>query len=400
MDTLSKSKILNLIRLYGPVSRTSLAEMMDISLTAVAKYVSELISEGIICEAGSKKSSGGRKAVLLDLNLQYGYMISIDFGQSIFRVSALKLNNEIIVKKSISTKELGPPQYGIKKIINMINEIKNDVTFPKKLLAVGIAVSGMVKEEDSSRVMMLSLNEWTDFDIVNPIKEKFGVPVFIDDSSRMMALCESVKPGDGRFKNLVFINIGTGIGTGIIIFGRLFRGLNGMAGELGHIIVKEGGNICGCGNHGCLEQYVSVPSMVNNARRAIINGVRSSIFDFAGKNINEIDSFSLARAIEERDKLAYNIAIEAGNYLGIGVSQIINLFNPELIIIGGGGAEISEVVIDEVKKTCQIRALYESAKNVKIIKSQKGNDCALIGASIFAQDNLFELSKIQEKSLL
>ena len=116
---------------------------------------------------------------------------------------------------------------------------------------------------------MHNLQGWKDVDFITPLSQEFDVPVYIDDSARMMALCESIVPKEGRFKNLIFISLGTGIGTGIIMFGRLLRGSNGMAGELGHIIVKEGGNICGCGNRGCLEQYASVPSMISSAKESI-----------------------------------------------------------------------------------------------------------------------------------
>ena len=244
-----------------------------------------------------------------------------------------------------------------------------------------------------------NLPDWRYINFKELLEKEFQMPVYMDDSPRMNALCESIIPSKGRYKNLIYINIGVGVGAGIIVYGRLFRGSTGLAGEIGHIIVEENGLICSCGNHGCLEQYASLPAMVNNVKEKLLHGVRSSIIDYADGNIENVDSYSIAHALKDRDKLAFNVVIEAGTYLGKGISQMINLFNPERIIIGGGGANISNEILVEIIKTCQIRALHDALKTVQLVKSNKGDDSALLGASIFSQDNLFGLTQIQELSL-
>ncbi|MGE5582282.1 MAG: ROK family protein [Bacillota bacterium] len=396
---MTKQKILNLIRFFGPISRVAIAEKLEISNTAVTKYITELLSEGIILETGTEKSSGGRKPTLININPNFGYIIGIDFGQSFFRIAAFDLLNQNLYNETLPSSELGLPDEGIKKIFALIQRVKSFVGPGKKLLAIGIAISGIPMGNDCNYMTIPNLPGWKYIDFKTPFAKEFEVPVYIEDSPRMKALYESIIPSNGRYKNLIYINIGVGVGAGIMVYGRLFRGSAGLAGEIGHIIVEENGLVCGCGNHGCLEQYASVPAMVSNAKEKLLLGVRSSIMDYAGGNIDGVDSYALARALADRDKLAFSIVVNAGTYLGKGIAQIINLFNPERIIIGGGGADISDEILDEIIKTCQIRALNEAVKTVQIIKSAKGADTALLGVSIFSQDNLFGLTEIQEQSL-
>ena len=400
MISLNKSRILNLIRLNGPLSRTALSEKMEISMAAISKYIFELISEGFILETGTENTSGGRRPILLSVNPAYGCIICIDFGQSFFRIAALSLDNKIHFKHTVPSSNLGLPKTGLTLIKAMIAEIISKIKPTYKILAISIAVSGISIGNDGTHILIANLQGWHDVDIVTPIIKEFGLPVFIDDSARMMALCESVSSMNGRLKNMILVSLGTGIGTGIIIFNKVLRGISGTAGELGHIIVQEGGRICGCGSQGCLEQYASVPSMVSLAKKNITSGARSSILDYAGGNIAHIDSYCLAKAVEANDKLAYNIVMDAAKYLGIGISVMINLFNPEYVVLGGGGMEITSMILDEVKKICHSRSIQEAVRNVKFVKAEKGKDNALIGASISAQNYLFELDKIHEYALL
>ncbi len=399
MESLNKIKILNLIRLYGPIARTNLAEMMEISIAAVSKYVSELLEEGIVRETGTEKSTGGRKRILLNIDTSYGHMITIDFGQSLLRAAVLDLNNAVIFSQSISSSTIGGKHLGMDRILKLISEVQEHKNTQSKLLAIGIAVSGIISE-NGINVSLPNLKDWENVDFITPITEAFHVPVYLDDSARMMALSESIIPGNGRHHNLIFISIGAGIGMGIIVHGRLLRGANGAAGELGHIIVQEDGLTCGCGNKGCLEQYASVTSMVNNSKRSLQDGVRSAIIEFANGDINLVDSLCISKAFKEHDKLATQILTEAGSHLGKGVSQLVNLFNPPRIILGGGGMKLGNIIHQEVLKACALRSLTASAKKVSIMVSEKDDNCALIGASIFAQDNLFKLTMIYDNDLL
>ena len=396
---MTKYQILNLIRFYGPISRVAIARRLELSNTAVTKYVNGFIDEGLTIETGTEKSSGGRKPTLLNINPDLGYIIGIDIGAGHFRIAAFNLANDFLYRETFPSADLGEPKHGLLTISKLIHKIKTEYLATNKLLAIGIAVSGIAFDNYGTNMTIPYLPGWEHIDFKTSFEKNFRVPVYVDDSPRMQALYESIIPSKGRYKNLIYVNIGVGVGAGIMLFGRLYRGSKGLAGEIGHIIVQEDGLVCGCGNHGCLEQYASVSAMINNAKESLNKGVRSSILGYADDQIDKVDSFALVKALNDRDKLAFSTIIEAGNYLGKGISQLINLFNPERIIIGGGGANISDLILDEINRTCQIRASNAAVNSVKIVKSKIGEDGALLGVAIFAQDNLFGLTKIQENSL-
>ncbi|MDD3839400.1 MAG: ROK family transcriptional regulator [Clostridia bacterium] len=399
MNLLLKTKIVNLIRIYGPISRTSIAEKLDISMTAVTNYVSQLLHENLIEEVGTQESTGGRKAILLKIKKNYGYIIAIDFGQKYFRISLGDMEGNIIHKEKIESKSLGKSKEGMAKIISMVENVLNSyLPNGKALIGIGVGVSGIVDYNNGVCLTIANLPGWDNVCFKDILEKEFSVPVFVDDSSRLHALAES-KETVGRKRNLIFVGIGIGIGLGIIIDWKLFRGVNGLAGELGHIIVEENGYQCGCGNKGCLEQYVAVPSIIRRVKGSLENGISSVMSQYIKDDFDAITPEIVSRAVSEGDKLAFSIIIEAGRYLGVGLSELITLFNPSLIIIGGGGANISDEIINEAKRTIHIRTINQSARSAKIIKSTYGEDGALKGAMMLTLDNFFDLNKLIDESI-
>ena len=291
----NKSMILNLIRLFSPVSRAELAEKMGLSITAVSKYTAELMTEGLVEELGMQDSRGGRKAALLGIDNHYGCTLSIDFGHTFVRLGIMDMRSNIVMKETLRTIDLGEHQVGIPKLITTLHAflLRADPDVP--LRAICISPSSLM-DSTNSTVLFPNLKGWQRVDIVKPIRESFPVPVYCDDSARMMALAESATAGKGRERQLIFINVGDGIGTGIVVNGRPLHGVNGAAGELAHINVREDGYPCDCGASGCLEQYASVFAMVRNARASIKNGVNSKILEYANGNPNKIDSICIAKA--------------------------------------------------------------------------------------------------------
>lgn len=399
MKALMKLKILNSIRIYGPISRTTISKNLQISMTAVTVYISQLIKENFIEEIGTEESKGGRKPILLKVKKDTGYVIGIDFGQGYFRIGLGDLDGNIIYKEKILSKQLGDKNTGIDIIIKMIEEIiEKNITDKNKLKGISIALSAIIDINRGFCYTIPNLKGWENVDIVEIFEERFKIPVYIDDSTRLAALAESASV-KGRIKDLAYINIGVGIGAGIIIDWKLLKGENGIAGELGHIIVEENGLQCGCGNKGCLEQYIATPSLIRRVKDSIKDGVQSVIIAKANNNIELIDTKIIAEAVEERDKLALNIVLDAGKYLGIGLSHIVTLFNPKLIIIGGGGINISDYIIEEAIKICNIRSVNQAVKNVKIVKSSLGEYSTLMGAITMFLDYYFGLNDVINESI-
>lgn len=391
-----KYRILNFIRIRGPISRVSIAERLGLSTSAITTYIASLLNENLIKETGTEESSGGRKAILLRINRDCKRVISVDFGQGFFRIALMDTDSNILCKNVIESNSLSPQEKGLPKIASMINEMKANVQMEgNELIGIGIGTSAIIDYSNDICSTISNLQGWNNAPLKKILEEEFKVPVFMDDSSRLHALAESACDKEhGRTRNLIFINLGVGIGSGVIIDWKLLKGKNGLAGELGHIIVEENGYLCGCGNRGCLEQYLSTTALVRRVKSALREGVQSAISSYINNDYNLVDPHLISRAVKEKDKLAYSIILEAGKYLGIGLSHIITLFNPDRVIIGGGGANIANEMIEESIRIMHLRAVNLSATNVKISKSIFGEDGCLIGAAIMVLDHYFKLDRI------
>ena len=207
-----------------------------------------------------------------------------------------------------------------------------------------------------------------------------------------MALAEHWSGVARGIDNFIFVNVGVGIGCAIFIHGKLYRGVGGIAGEFGHITIDETGPRCNCGNYGCLETLASGPAISSRARQAIEEGVVSLIEKLAEGNLKDITTETVVEATKRGDKLAFNIMEKTGEYLGIGIADMINIFNPELIVIGAGVSQAGDILLKPLKRTVKARALQLSSSMVDIKVSQLGDSAGALGAAIMVLKDIFEPS--------
>lgn len=399
MNDITKYKIQNLIRIKNLISRKDISEKLDISTTAVTNYVAELIRTKEVIEVGTQKSTGGRKPISLEINKDNGRIISVDFGQKYFRAAICNMKGEILHRKEFESSKLGASNEGIEKICSILAALMDDpAAVDHRIVGIGMGISGIIDYRNGVCIKIPNLHGWDNVPFTKLLEGRFNVPVYIDDSSRLQAVAEAARNKEYK-KNLIYINLGVGLGTGIIIDWRLFRGSDGLAGELGHVIVEENGLLCGCGNRGCLEQYASVPSIMRRVKKLLSQGVTSSLNGFIDNDIDSLTPEMITKACEDFDKLVYSVIIETGRYLGIGLSQIVTLFNPSSIVIGGGGSNISSDLIDEAVKTMRTRTVSRSLENIEIVKSTLGDEGTLTGAAIMALDRHFNLYDLMDDNI-
>jgi predicted NBD/HSP70 family sugar kinase len=389
--------ILNIIRIYGPISKLEIASSLDISVTAVTNHVNVLLSSGIIVEEKTDHSSGGRKPIALKINKDYGYIIGIDFGQGTLRLAIGDMNHNIIYKKERPSIDLRDSKIGMKIIIDEIKALI-EMQGTAHLIGIGLSISGIINHDLGICHVIPAFNGWHNIPFKSILEETFNVPVYIDDSARCAALAESIQE-KGRIKDLIYVSLGIGIGMGIIMDWNLFRGKSGFAGEIGHIIVKEDGLQCGCGNKGCLEQYLSIPSLIQRIISSVNDGVNTLITEYADNDLNSITGEIIGKATKNQDKLAYTIVLEAGYYLGRGLSYVTTLFNPDLIILGGGGIRVSPHILSEAQKTITKHSVNQSAIDVKIVESHDTYN-ALVGSLIMVGDYFFKLAECKSYPLV
>lgn len=313
--------------------------------------------------------------------------IGIDVGGTNVKIALVDDNGKIIYSNSVPTYAKMGYEYTVNNIKQAIKDLMKETnTTPSDIEGIGFDFPGQVDCKTGVVKLAPNIPGWVNVPIAQMIEDEFHIPTRIDNDVRCAALGE-LKFGAGRgCENFICITVGTGIGSGIVINGKVVRGATNAAGELGHIKLQmNGGPICGCGDTGCLEAFASGPAIVAMAQEYIKGGKSTKFREMAAVEGGEITPYMVAKAAEEGDPVAKRIFEIVGEYIGIGLTSVINLLNPERVIIGGGVAESGELLLGPIRKTIKERAMVVAGNAVEIVPAQLGNSAGVIGASILIE---------------
>lgn len=313
-----------------------------------------------------------------------GKRIGIDVGGTNVKIALVDKSGKIIYSNSVPTYAKMGYEYTVNNIKQAIKDLMKETnTTTKDIDGIGFDFPGQVDYKTGVVKLAPNIPGWVNVPIAQMIEEEFHIPTRIDNDVRCAALGE-MKFGAGQgCENFVCITVGTGIGSGLVINGQLVRGASNAAGEIGHIKLQmKDGLICGCGDTGCLEAYASGPSIVAMAQDYIKGGKSTKFREMAAAEGGEITPYMVAKAAEAGDPVAKRIFAIVGEYIGIGLTSVINLLNPEKVIIGGGVAEAGDLLLDPIRKTIKERAMVVAGSAVEIVPAQLGNSAGVIGASM------------------
>lgn len=313
--------------------------------------------------------------------------IGIDVGGTNVKIALVDDNGKIIYSNSVPTYAKMGYEYTVNNIKQAIKDLMKETnTTPSDIEGIGFDFPGQVDCKTGVVKLAPNIPGWVNVPIAQMIEDEFHIPTRIDNDVRCAALGE-LKFGAGRgCENFICITVGTGIGSGIVINGKVVRGATNAAGELGHIKLQmNGGPICGCGDTGCLEAFASGPAIVAMAQEYIKGGKSTKFREMAAVEAGEITPYMVAKAAEEGDPVAKRIFEIVGEYIGIGLTSVINLLNPERVIIGGGVAESGELLLGPIRKTIKERAMVVAGNAVEIVPAQLGNSAGVIGASMLIE---------------
>ncbi|GAB6138571.1 ROK family transcriptional regulator [Halanaerobaculum tunisiense] len=388
MKQLNVSLIMECIREKGPISRADIAEITELTPASVSKITKELMDKKFIKENGLGKSSGGRPPVLLELNPKAGYIIGVNLGPEILEVIITDLEAEILVKNNKDLNNLAQ-DYVLDKLLELIQKtIQESGVNKEEIIGIGMAVHGLVNSETGISLFAPHY-KWTKVPIEKIVEEEFNIPTFIDNDARAMALGEQwfgIASGSDDF---ITINVGNGIGSGIVINGGLYRGVNYSAGEIGHIVVDNDGPQCSCGNYGCLESLASNPKIVERARKLIKQGAKTKIVELVNGDLEDITVEDICLAAKQGDEVAQQVLTEVGRYLGIGIAYLLNILNPEMIVIVGDIITAKEYVFEYIREIIDVKALQVPAENITIVATKLRNKAATIGGVTLVLKELF-----------
>lgn len=320
------------------------------------------------------------------------YVIGIDLGGTKILAAVVDAEGRILARAKMRTQARRSSSQVIDRIAEAAQEAANSarVSFDR-IAAIGIAAPGVLDAE--AGVVRFAPNlGWRDVPLAAALRQKLGVPVFLENDVNMGTLAEYVL-GAGRGANdVVGIFVGTGIGGGLILNGRLHRGKNGSAGEIGHMVIQIGGPRCGCGRRGCLESIASRTAIVRDLADAVERGTKSVLTKLAKKgDVRSITSGVLAKAVAAGDPLTLSVLKRAMKALGIGVANVVNLLGPEMVILGGGVIEaLDDTWLDRVRAVAQKYAMANAMEGVKIVRAQLGDDAVVLGAAVWARQMMAE----------
>ncbi len=383
----NQTVILDLIRINKEISRAELSKLTGLSPTATGGIVSELMDKGYITKKGVGVSKGGRRPVMLELKPRSFYSIGVDMDINYLSFILMDTTNEVIEerllkmpKPAVFEEVIKIAGKEIKKIIDNHN-IQTD-----RLLGVGMSIPGMIDTRKEKIILAPNL-EWENKEIKIPFEEFPDISVYAENEAMASAIGENWIGTCKGINNFVCINIKSGIGSGIFIEGKPYRGAGGSTGEVGHIVVDDNGIKCGCGNYGCLETISSTTRIVEKAKKLVKQGIVSKLNDV--KDIEEIDIDTIIVAAKDGDEVSKNILIESARYLGLAISSIVNILNPEKIVIGKEFVNYADLVMSQLQKIVDCRALKRPAQDVEITKSQLGEKASVLGAAIIPVKVLF-----------
>lgn len=381
---LNKHAILDLIRFTpGGISRADLAREMGLSRSAVTAIVGDLIEAGLVREAANGIPAGGRRPILLEVNAQGGYVAGIDIGATHLMVLLADLAAQVVHEVELPCDILDGPGKCLQQVDRCLRDLLAGQNLGlEKILAIGVGVPGPVAAGGGKVIAPPIMPGWDDFPILDHLKERWHLPVILNNDAELGALGEWAY-GAGRLeRNLVFIKVGTGVGAGLVIENQVYRGENGTAGEIGHVTMLNDGPVCTCGNRGCLEAVAGGQAIVRMARQVIRSNVRTQIGKAGGsESITVMDVIDAARL---GDLEAQKIVVQVGTNLGIALAGLINVLNPGIVVIGGGVSQSGDLLLEPIRETVRKRALKAAVQSVRITTAVLGRRSVSMGAVVQA----------------
>lgn len=312
------------------------------------------------------------------------YKIGVDVGGTNVKIALVDKKGNIVYSNTVPTMAEMGYEYTISNIKQAIYDLMKETKNSKEVIeGIGFGFPGQVDCDKGIVRLAPNIPGWVDVPIASIIEEEFGIVAKIDNDVRCAALGE-LNFGAGRgCQNLICITVGTGIGSGLVINGKLVRGANNAAGEIGHIKLQmQGGPICGCGDTGCMEAFASGPAIVAMAEKYILGGKSTKYRELANPDITP---YIVAEAAKQGDTVAKRIYETIGEYIGIGMASVVNLLNPEKIVIGGGVADAGALLLEPIKRTLKERAMPIQAESVEVVSAELGNTAGVIGASLLIE---------------
>jgi len=393
---LFRNKILKELYFEDGLTCADLCIKIEKSFPVTIKLIEELLEENVIIETGFAPSTGGRRAMTYSLQKNVTYLVSVAMDQFVTKIAIMDMKNNFVVPVEKTVLPLTDNPEAPNLLRDKIAQVIDASGIPKeKFVGVGIGMPGFVDVKEGVNYSYLQLSN--NRSITKYISEKIGLPVFIDNDSSLIALSELRFGAAREENNAMVINIGWGIGLGLILDGKLYRGHEGFAGEFSHIPLFLNGKLCWCGKAGCLETETSLLIIIEKAKEGISQGRLTRLNPMPDGDIEFIIS-SIIKAALAGDQFAIELFSKAGYNIGKGVAILIHLLNPKKIILSGRGSTAGQIWKAPIQQSLNEHCIHRLYESTQIEISKLGEHAELIGAAALVMENYERIQLIKNVS--
>lgn len=386
------SSVLRYIHSNAPISRAQLAGVTGLNKSTVSSLIDELVERGLVRQTGLETSGTGRPATLLELNPWAGCIIGVEYGVDFVTVILANFGGEVIWRSHQNADPAEGQELTTAKVFELVDQaIEVCELRQARLLGLGIATPGTVQVEEGFLIYAPNL-DWRNIPFAQIYHHRYpNLPVYVDNDANAAAVGEHLFGAAQRVQDFVFLFAGVGIGAGLFLNGNLYRGQSGYAGEIGHsMFMAESFQLpCHCGNRGCWETYASQLSIIERVRSQLQARRSSSITNYMSDPNAPLTLDPIKQAAESGDNVALEVLHEAGQAMGIGVANVINIFNPSLVVIGGPLSMVGQFMLPGIQESIELHTLPEIRQLAQVVLSASGPDASVIGAVATVVEAIF-----------
>lgn len=391
----NRATIFRAVHSLGPIARVELARHSGLNPATVTNIVEELIASGLVQELESARAPVhrggrvGRRPVSLQVNPNARLSLGVDLARAAVTGAVVNLDGEVITRVTEPTRAIVSGD-AIQQVVRVIQMLLDELSKEKRqsVVGVGVGAPGALSVRTGRFQPPPSYGSWEEIDLRVEIEQQIGLPITVDNNANTAALGELWFGAGAGIQNFVLLNLGIGIGAGLVQDGNLYRGQHDLAGEIGHVSIAMDGPRCACGNLGCLEMYVSVPRVLAAATSAIATGEPTALRE-AIEDQGHLTIEALRGAAEGGDSLAVRVLSDVSRFLAAGIVNIINVLDPEMVLIGRELAVAGETLLEPVRQEVKRRVLPVLRSSVRIEAAQLP-DAPVIGAAVLAMQEFFE----------
>jgi glucokinase-like ROK family protein len=382
------SLVLNALRLHSPISRAELATITRLNRSTVSNITKALIEDGLVFESDTMVSKIGRPGIALALRPEGGAVIGVEIGVGFTSVILTDFVANILWR---GYAEYSPSRSQLEIISEAEKLVDQAISFATerylRLLGIGLGVPGLVSVQKGELLFAPNLG-WRNVPLRLMWNQRFRLPVYVENEANLGALGEYYF-GVGRdVDNFIYLSSGIGLGGGVILNGKLFTGGHGFAGEIGHIQRDPQGEMCGCGRRGCWETQVGPRAVMQRVRRAIEAHPGDSLAKYINGNLKELTFNQVVDCAMQGDEVCCLALEEVGKYLGAGIADLADIFNPQMVIIGGAFSYGREIILPILQNTISSETLPAIKEELRVLFSEHGSDACVLGAIAVVLDGI------------